>query len=690
MADDSKNALMLTSLFIRNSKKSFDSASIAMNVHPTSAGLCGCVTAAFRWFTCSDVPAVPRPAAGVVKARLLIARRVSEPSNDDPPQAEIIRTPLSVDHQVSDAVMANVSRRKIAMVGGLMLPTPIRQSSDITSLKMKRDPSREIGYRYEILGEPFAIGGFAEVYKCRDITTKELRVAKRVPKDQVSDNILLRRELELLLTLDHPNVVRLFEWFETRDSIWLIQELCSGGEILSLVENCTSREALGVIRQVLLGLSYLHDRGVVHRDIKLENCMFQSCTEKRFGPGSPLVKIIDFGLAGVVRLPPPQTLHHSPRPRSSSLSSLSHQLTNYAGTSLYISPESIANTCKEGVVESLAKCDMWALGILAFILLTGQHPFWDKSQPFDEDVIRSKILVTDPDLSSIEPESAIEFVSVLLEKNPDRRFTARQALSHPCMRASAFLGSDAHVRLLSHLRSFKLYSPLERVVLTIIAYNSSSSETFGGQSLRELFELLDTDRNGVLSKSEIFSGMRRLGFILAPDMEEIFDSIDTDGSGEIDYTEFIAAAIGPDLVRNPNASDLAFGWLTQASADSICESDLCLVVDTDEAHKALLEYGEPGGNNLITRTGFSRLIERIAKIKDESILVHSKISPPSPTSRTTPLVRRMSWSDELSPERSRRKKNFNTTTRSNPITPLRQHSADPDSRISSVRFSPGL
>ena len=634
-----------------------------MNGQRSEDQFCGCVSAAVRWFFSNNIPELPRSPSPNAKARYLVARRVSIPSNDSPHPSEIVRTPLSHDHQVTDAVRANVSKRKSRKSGFVALPELVPRSSDITSLKLLRDPSREIAHRYEILGEPFAVGGFAEVYECRDITTNEVRAAKRVPKDQVSDNILLRRELELLLTLDHPNIVRLFEWFETRESIWLIQELCSGGEILNLVDNCSSREALSVVRQVLLGLCYLHDRGVVHRDIKLENCMFQSSqNDKRKSTG--LVKIIDFGLAGVVRMP--QLIPLSP---SSFSASNFHQLSNYAGTCLYLSPESVSGTCKEGF-ESLSKCDTWAMGVMTYILLTGQHPFWDKTQPLVEPDIRERIVSDSPDLSSIEPESAIDLVSQLVDKNPENRLSARQALNHPCMRASAFLGSNAHVRLLSHLRSFKAYSPLERVILTLIAYHS---ESFGGQSLREVFDLLDTDKNGVLSKIEIITGMRRLGFIIPPDIDAILDSIDTDGSGEIDYTEFIAAAIGPELVWNPTASELAFGWLTQSSPDSLAESDLCKVVDIGEAIRAIEQFGDPG-TRTISRSGFTRLIQKIAKTKDESILIQSIPSPSRP--------RRMSWNEDPSPQKKVTLRN--PASRSNPITPLRQHSADPP------RFSPGL
>lgn len=421
----------------------------------------------------------------------------------------------------------------------------------------------------------------------RDQYTGELRAAKRVPKDQISDNGLLRRELEMLLTLDHPHVIRLFEWFETPDSIWMIQEFCTGGEVSEIVGKCTSREALKVIRQILLGLAYLHDRGVVHRDIKLENCMFQSRE-----PDS-VVKIIDFGLSGLSRV--------NPASPSVSPSSPKSNVTGKTGTLLYMSPELLSSFSPSKTSRRItSKCDMWAVGIIAHILLTGDHPFWDRSEPFDETQMYSEISRRRVDVSTIDPEIAGDLVSNLLDTNSASRFTAQQALLHPCMRVSAFLGSDLHSQLLSNLRSFKRFRPLAKIVLTIIAYQSADETT---SALREVFSLLDTDMNGVLSKAEIIDGMTRLGLLIPSDIDAILDSIDADHSGEVDFTEFIAAGMSADQVRNSSASDQAFAWFTQSKIGFIAPSDLEAVVDPAEASDVMTTYGQGG---VLTRTGFRR------------------------------------------------------------------------------------
>ena len=491
-----------------------------------------------------------------------------------------------LSRQITDEVRLNVGRR-LSQLGA-------KGDAGITSLRLLRDPFRDIGYRYEILGEAVARGGFAEVFKVRDLFTNEIRAAKRVPKDRISDNSLLQRELEMLLTLDHPNVVRLFEWFESEDAMWLIQEMCTGGEVLNMVGNCSPRDALRVVRQVLLGLSYLHDRGVIHRDVKLENCMFQ--TQAR----DSVVKIIDFGLSGVA-------LGHLKRSTGITTSTIPN--TGKAGTAIYQSPELLATPDGQAPKYS-PKTDMWALGVMTFILLTTNHPFWNTKTPFVETEMHLRIRAGPPDLSNILPETAADLVSGLLQVNESARLNAHEALMHPCMRVSAFLCSDLHLRLMTNLRCFKIFRPFQRVILTVMAYHAKED------ALREVFNLLDTDMNGVLSKEEIARGMHRLGLILPPDFDSILTSIDSDSSGQIDFTEFCAAGLSAAQIRDLALIDCTFSWLcSDVATGKISVLDLERVVPKTEVDFVVDHFGSSDKTGL-SRLEFRCLVDEIASIKE--------------------------------------------------------------------------
>jgi calcium-dependent protein kinase len=272
---------------------------------------------------------------------------------------------------------------------------------------------------------------------------------------------------------------------------------------------------------------------------------------------------------------------------------------------------------------------MWSLGISAYILLTGEHPFWDKRTSFVDSEMHARIQVKPADVSVIQPESAADFVSKLLRVDVKTRLSAHEALTHPCMRVSAFLGSEPHLKLMTNLRSYKSFRPIQKVVLTIMAYHAKD------ELLREVFNLLDTDMNGVLSKQEIAKGMKKLGLILPSDFDEVVASIDADGSGEIDFTEFVAAGLSGDQVLTQSLIDCAFGWLSSEQPDVISLEDLEHVVSAQEARFTLQQYSRDESG--LTRADFTKLVVDIAKIKKCN---------ESPTSRAK---RRSSWDNHTCP-----------------------------------------
>jgi calcium-dependent protein kinase len=338
------------------------------------------------------------------------------------------------------------------------------------------------------------------------------------------------------------------------------------------------------------------------------------------------VKIIDFGLAGIVR-----QLVSPPEKRGGSRGSTPASQTGRAGTAIYLAPELAT---PDGGIKYTPKCDMWSLGILMHILLTGEHPFWDKRTPFKDFEMMKRILDKPVDIHSISPEAAGDLISKLLVVHIDSRLSAHEALMHPCMRVSAFLGSELHQKLMTNLRSYKRFRPIERVVLTILAYHSRSD------ALREVFSLLDTDMNGVLSKQEIVTGMNRLGLMLPSDFDEILDSIDADGSGEIEFTEFMAAGLSADQVRDESLIDCAFGWLSSDNSGQISLKDLQAAVPSSEAELTIQKYASDG-RLYLTRSDFSRLITDIASIKEMDGSDDSPVSLAKTQSR-----RRLSWDQQ--------------------------------------------
>ncbi|KAK3633280.1 MAPK-activated protein kinase Srk1 [Elasticomyces elasticus] len=302
--------------------------------------------------------------------------------------------------------------------------------------KLPKYPGLERWTLIEKMGD----GAFSNVYRARDNTGQYGEAAIKVVRkfemnSQQRANIL--KEVQIMRQLDHPNIVQLIDFSESRQYYFIILELCPGGELFHQIVRLTYfSEDLSrhVIVQVAKALDYLHEEaGVVHRDIKPENLLFYPTpfvptkNPKPKGPededkadegefikgvgagGIGQIKIADFGLSKVI---------------------WDSQTMTPCGTVGYTAPEIVKD---ERYSKSV---DMWALGCVLYTLLCGFPPFYDESiQVLTEKVARGQYTFLSPWWDDIS-KSAQDLVSHLLTVDPDKRYDIRQFLNHPWIRQS--------------------------------------------------------------------------------------------------------------------------------------------------------------------------------------------------------------------------------------------------------------
>ncbi|XP_064424391.1 death-associated protein kinase 3 [Latimeria chalumnae] len=259
------------------------------------------------------------------------------------------------------------------------------------------------------MGEELGSGQFAIVRKCREKTTGVEYAAKFIKKRRLSSSRRgvsreeIEREVNILREIQHPNIITLHDVFENKTDVVLILELVSGGELFDFLaekESLTEEEATQFLKQILDGVHYLHSKRIAHFDLKPENIML---LDKKVV--SPRIKLIDFGIAHKIEA--------------------GNEFKNIFGTPEFVAPE-IVNYEPLGL-----EADMWSIGVITYILLSGASPFLGETKQETLTNISGVNYDFDEEYFSNTSELAKDFIRRLLVKDPKKRMTIRDSLEHP-------------------------------------------------------------------------------------------------------------------------------------------------------------------------------------------------------------------------------------------------------------------
>ena len=458
-------------------------------------------------------------------------------------------------------------------------------------------------------------GAFGSVYKVerKNSGTREIiRALKEISKEAMNVNEEnqkeIKNEIEILKSIDHPNIMKIYEFFEDEKNIYLINEFCGGGDVAGINNKYGIFPEFFlryIMYQVFLAISFMHSNKVVHADIKRENIAFvysgkmkdkefEEFFEKLFkdkdlqieldnAPGLENLsdkareiineicnyetKILDFGSA-----------------KMKAKGKQYEKLSGVTGTVYYCSPEVVKDKYD-------FECDEWACGVMMYILLTGYPPFiGENEEKVFDNILNQDLNLNVPELKNVS-ESCLDLIKSLLEKNANKRIKAEEALNHSFFNSGINIGNLLKGKFKDNSEDLKNIfrnkttnsnkknnSKFRDMVIAYIALNFSD-ENIEKKAKHIFVEISGGNKHFLITKETFVSRMKKvLNELPTEEIEALFDNIDENGTGNIEYQELIRALTDKEKLLNDKNLKEAFNFFDKDGSGSITWNEIADII----------------------------------------------------------------------------------------------------------------
>ena len=457
---------------------------------------------------------------------------------------------------------------------------------------------------YEII-KKIGAGPLGSVYKAKNIYLKNIvaiKMIKRIKeKEDEKEELYIKNQINILKKLSHPNIVKMHEFYCNEKYYQIIMEYCKKGELFQYIKQSFTEKQLAVIfYQILSGLSYLHSKDIIHKNIKLKNIMIKdkeediNTKEEYFW-----IKIVDFHTAEIFQK--------------------NIQLSQTFKSSYYNSPEGLKNNYTK-------ESDIWSVGVILYIVLTGKVPFDGKTDEEIKDKILSKTYNDlDPRLLAHSLEVR-DLLDKLLEKDLNKRISAEDALKHEWFvkyQGRALFNNFRREEIqqyVNNLCSYSCESKISQLVLAFIVHNIP--ETLSIFTILKLFRYFNLSGNCKLTKTELKKGLYnyRNEEQVNKIVDQLFLILDGDNNGFIEFEEFLRACVDKNRILTKENIWYAFKFLDDKNTNSIDVHALMRAFDAkpnkmlEAVFNKTLNNGNLNNNGKITFHEFEQLILNTIKI----------------------------------------------------------------------------
>ncbi|CAD8108765.1 unnamed protein product [Paramecium sonneborni] len=459
----------------------------------------------------------------------------------------------------------------------------------ISSSGMVAEKHGSITNEYTLLKPPIGKGAFGEVRKGIHKVTNQIRAIKVISKEKANaiEVERLRIEIEILKRLDHPNIIKIYEFYQDNKNIYIVTELCTGGELFDKIQDqqaFSERKAAETMKQILSAVNYLHKSKIVHRDLKPENILYEA------NKPQALLKIVDFGTSRVFES--------------------GYKMNQKLGTPYYIAPEVLERRYDE-------KCDVWSCGVILYILLCGIPPFnGENDEEILENVKEGELSFDGEEWNQISYEAKL-LIKKMLERDPKKRINAEQAQRDPWITTyvkKTEMNLPQLTKVLNNLRTFRVEKKFQEAALTFMVNQMATSQE--KQELLQQFQALDLNGDGRLSKDELIVGYSKVMSYTDAELEvaKLMKYIDQDKNGSIDYSEFVLATFNKVKLLEDARLEQAFRMFDKDGSGSISIDEIKGIFGSnetavsDEVWKELLAEVDANGDGSISFQEFKEII----------------------------------------------------------------------------------
>ena len=516
-------------------------------------------------------------------------------------------------------------------------------------------------------------GSYSSVYKVRNKNTNLFRAMKVIQKNFQKDNDEILREINILKNMDHPNVMKIYEFLEDEKNYYLIQEFCDEGDLETALENkkiyCEFLVRF-IMYQVFLAINYLHSNNIVHQDIKKRNISIIKLGGEKENENKKLIKTKKSD--SLKRLNSEKILYFNPLKKEDDIfikinenkeiqeefttkkliKNLSKKAKEYlyelsrrsikvidfgeaifmpqkkkyiddiAGTLNYLSPELIKG-------QMIKELDEWACGVLMYYLLSGKFPFDGKTQEEIFDNIEKQELNLDiPELKNISDECK-DLISLLLERDVNKRIKAKDALGHIFfkigIKMKKIIGGMENKQAEKLLNSWiKLQESnkqtnsgmFRKSVLAYMALNFVEKEE--EQKMKNLFyKLSGGNKNYLITKENFAKTIKQVSNNYTDEeINDLFNKLDENKNGIIEYEELVRGLSDKEKLLNEKNMKQAFNFFDQDKNGTITWPEISNVIFKNKKmtnvfkNQVLKEIQEDGKEVNINFDDFCKIIKK--------------------------------------------------------------------------------